>query len=144
VEPSEQGGVFRGPINVAPALGLAALVVTAASVAAGKVHTATAAKEDLGGEAGAALVLGVANVGGGLWPGRLVWGEVVAAVDGGGPWLLRGEYRYAEATWHRAVQYPLAQKCPWRFWQPQRSCWEAGKWVKHLMLGKGVGLWRHQ
>ncbi len=77
---------------MAPALGLAALVVTVAGVAAGKAPTAVAAKEDLGGEAGAALVLGVANVGGVLWPGRLVWGEVEAAGDRGGPWLLQGEY----------------------------------------------------
>jgi len=124
---------------VAPALGLAVLVAMVASVVAGRAPTGTAAKEDLGGEAGAALVLGVANVGGGLWPGRLVQGELVAAVDGG-PWLLRGEYRYTEAAWHRAVQYPSARKCPWMFWRLLHSCYEAGKWVKPLMLGKEVDL----
>jgi len=51
-----------------------------------------------------------------------------------------GGYHYAEAAWHRAVRYPLARRCPWRFGQLQHSYWEAGKREGFLMPGKGVGL----
>jgi len=80
-----------------------------------------AAREELGGEAGMAAAPWVTNVGGGPWLGRLVLGRLAEAAEGGGPWLLQGEYCYAEAAWRRAVQYPSAQRCPWRFWQPQHS-----------------------
>ncbi len=71
--------------------------------AAGGTPAATAAREELGGEASMASAPWVTNVGEGPWPGRLVLGRLAVAAEGGGPWLLWGEYRYAEASWHRAV-----------------------------------------
>jgi len=78
-----------GPAGAAPALRPVALATEAFAVA-GRTPAAVAAREELGGKAGAASAPWVTNVGGGPWPGRLVLRRLAAATEGGEPWLLRG------------------------------------------------------
>jgi len=127
------------PAGAAAAWGPAALVILAGLAAVNGTPAAAAAREELGGGQCGRGVLsdccrGDLGQGGGSGRG---W-QQQQKEEGHG---CGGEgYHYAEAAWHRAVQYPLAQRCPWRLWQLQRSCWEVGRREGFLMLGKGVGL----
>jgi len=52
--------------------------------AASEAPAATAAREELGGEAGTAAAPWVTGMGRRPWPGRLVLGRLAAAAEGGG------------------------------------------------------------